>query len=474
MGQLVSKEKNGSVKVALILDESSDHFAPPPEHTVNSTVSKFNFPNVHEREIHHMEALDRVAGDVEYDYETHYDSTCTYNITPTSTDYRNPKQESWRKVTFSEIVDDNDKKRVKITDIPGLKLLPTITMYSHITHMKINEAHLRFLPPEIGQLKRLETLDLGQNLLESLPTTVGTLSNLRELRLSQNKIVEFPACVPKLTKLESLLLDYNLIRQLPAELSSLVHLVQLNISGNPISVLPVEMSRLADLQKLQTDGCPIIRKIIPTSFNFPMTLQEICARTIVLKNVAIPPTTPPKLISYVSSYNTCSFCKGPYYESYVTRGMQTDRGEGQILSLEYRLCAEHWRGESSRILTMFSEAPQIIKPLNMIGTLENKQESDFSDFNRSFSMEFANETKQENQTAARLAVTLPARRKNLWRSISHLRKHQQPQELSPTMTSRQLIDNGWQSLNCRIPTSVLENKTNTPPSPARSLMEPVH
>lgn len=335
-------------------------------------------------------------------------------------------------------------------------------------------AHLRTLPPEIGQLKKLETLDLGQNLLETLPVTVSDLCNLRELRLSQNRITEVPVCVTKLTKLDSLLLDYNLIGQLPGELSSLVHLVYLNISGNPITVLPVEISRLADLQKLQTDGCPIIRKVIPASFNFPMTLQEICARTIVRKNVAIHQTTPPKLISYISSYRACSFCKGPYYESYVTRGMQTDRGEGQILSLEYRLCTEHWKGESSRILTMFSEAPQIIKPLNLIGSLDNKQDYQSNYFNHSFSMDFSNETKQDNPAATRVAVTVPASRKTLWPSLSHLRKRQPSQDLSPTMTSRQTIDNGRQSLNCRIPTSVLENKTNAPPSSARSLMGPVH
>ncbi|KAI9287840.1 hypothetical protein BC943DRAFT_202262 [Umbelopsis sp. AD052] len=472
MGQLASKEKNGSVKVALILDESSDQSA-PSDHAVHSTVSKLAYPNFDSLEALSTQSSNRHDGNEQYDYETNYHSPDTYSVA-SSTDFQQTKPGNWKKVTLAQITEADDKKRVKIVDIPGLKILPAIRLYSNITHMKINMAHLRTLPPEIGQLKRLESLDLGQNLLETLPPTVGALCNLRELCLSQNRMTEVPACVTKLTKLDSLLLDYNLIEQLPGDLSSLVHLVHLNISGNPITVLPVEISRLADLQKLQTDGCPIIRKVIPTSYNFPMTLREICARIIVRKNLVIPPTTPPKLISYVVSYRACSFCKGPYYESYVTRGMQTDRGEGQILSLEYRLCSEHWKGESSRILTMFSEAPQTIRPLNIIGSLDNKQDTLSNYFNGSFSMEFSNETKQDNPAATRVAVTVPASRKTLWRSISHLRKRLPSQDLSPTMTSRQTIDNGRQSLNCRIPTSVLENKTNAPPSSAGNLMGPVH
>jgi hypothetical protein len=332
-----------------------------------------------------------------------------------------------------------------------------------------NLAHLRFLPPEIGQLKRLVTLDLGQNLLETLPVTIGKLSNLRELRLSQNKMTHVPPCVPKLTKLETLLLDNNLIGQLPGELSSLVHLVQLNVSGNPISVLPVEISRLADLQKLQTDGCPITRKQLITASYRPMSLREICARTIIRKNVPIASTTPPDLISYITTYNVCSFCKGPYYESYVTRGMQTDRGEGQVLSLEFRLCSEHWSGERSRILTMFSEAPQNIKPLNVIGSLhEDKYRHLDTIYDHLFHpIDNVNEPKHEAQP--KKVATLPQRPKSLWPSISHLRKRPQAQELSPSVTSAQSIEYRLPSLNCRMPAHILETKTITSPFTARSL-----
>lgn len=337
-----------------------------------------------------------------------------------------------------------------------------------------NTAHLRVLPPEIGQLKRLVSLDLGQNLLELLPATVGTLSNLRELRLSHNRITHVPACVHKLTKLETLLLDHNSIGQLPAELSSLVHLVQLNISGNPISVLPVEISRLADLQKLQTDGCPIIRKVLPTSIKQPMSLLEICARAIVRRNVPIPSITPPKLISYISSYNVCSFCKGPYYESYVTRGMQTDRGEGQVLSLEFRLCSEHWSGERSRILTMFSEAPQNIKPLNMIGSSEGDKYGHLDTFyDHSYNMDHINEAKYDTQTATRVS-TLPQNRKYSWPSISHIRKRQQAQELSPTVISRHSIETRLPSPNRLMLTNVLETKTSVPPFSVRNVTRRVH
>jgi hypothetical protein len=135
MGQLASKEKNGSVKVALILDESSDRNA-PSDHAVNSTVSKLTYPNFHASETHSMESSNRLDGDVHYDYETNCGSPCTYSGT-SSTEFRQSKPKIWKKVTLAQIVDADDKKRVKIVDIPGLKILPAIRFYSNITHMKM-------------------------------------------------------------------------------------------------------------------------------------------------------------------------------------------------------------------------------------------------------------------------------------------------------------------------------------------------
>jgi hypothetical protein len=312
-------------------------------------------------------------------------------------------------------------------------------------------ANLQTLPPEIGQLKRLVVLDLAQNSLESLPTTVGRLGHLQELNLSQNKLDHVPSCVSTLTKLQILLLDYNRVRELPGELSRLTQLVQLSISGNPIKILPVEISRLEDLQKLQLDGCPIARNIKSTSLQQAMSLQEICARTIVRRNVCIDADTPPHLITYISLFQTCSFCHGPYYDSFVKRGIYSDRGEGQILSLEFRLCSEHWFDDRSRILAMFSQTPKKIKPLN-IATSHSFINPACSDENLTIADK--NVSVQENTRGARSSATSPKspqRSKYLWPSISSLRKYRQHQELLATHALRPSLENGLLNQNCFTP-----------------------
>lgn len=309
-------------------------------------------------------------------------------------------------------------------------------------------ANLQTLPPEIGLLTKLVTLDLAQNALETLPPSIKKLNRLQELNLSQNKLAHLPTCVSSLTKLKILLLDYNKIKELPGELCKLSQLEQLNISGNPIKILPVEISRLEDLQKLQLDGCPIARNVKSTSLQRPMSLQEMCARTIVRHNVCIASITPPHLIDYISLFKTCSFCHGPYYESFVKRGIHSDRGEGQILSLEFRLCSEHWFDEDSRILAMFSQTPKKVKPLN-IATSQSFISQASSEENLTLADKSI--SPQENSRGNRSSATSPKsppRSKISWPSISSLKKNRQHQELSAALALRPSFENTVVNQDC--------------------------
>lgn len=138
MGQLASKEKDDSVKIALILEKTlDDHLA---EHTVTSAFTTSNHHLIQHPQAYGFETGDRLIEDVEYVTEAHYSMSSSYSTMASSTALvpkAKRKQEHWKKVTFSEIVDEEDKKRVEIVDIPGLKLLPAIRLYSHITHIKM-------------------------------------------------------------------------------------------------------------------------------------------------------------------------------------------------------------------------------------------------------------------------------------------------------------------------------------------------
>ncbi|MFL0116880.1 COR domain-containing protein, partial [Tenacibaculum maritimum] len=76
------------------------------------------------------------------------------------------------------------------------------------------------LPLEIGNLKKITTLDLSFNNISELPDEICELTELRTLNLSGNNIIILPKSFSKLKKLK-----------------------ELNLSGNPIGGVPVEISK---------------------------------------------------------------------------------------------------------------------------------------------------------------------------------------------------------------------------------------
>lgn len=78
------------------------------------------------------------------------------------------------------------------------------------------------LPDTLGNLRRLEVLDLGRNGLTVVPPAIARLSNLKTLRLEYNDLRALPAFVGNLPKLREISLDSNgRAVVLPASLSKL-------------------------------------------------------------------------------------------------------------------------------------------------------------------------------------------------------------------------------------------------------------
>jgi Leucine-rich repeat (LRR) protein len=107
------------------------------------------------------------------------------------------------------------------------------------------------LPPELGDLSRLETLNLEWNELAGpIPVELARLSRLEELRLGNNRLTgPIPAELTRLSALEILLLNDNeLTGPIPAELGSLSELLVLWLDNNDLSgPIPVELGNLANL-----------------------------------------------------------------------------------------------------------------------------------------------------------------------------------------------------------------------------------
>jgi len=98
-----------------------------------------------------------------------------------------------------------------------LEIIERATKHSK-TWVDLSYNGIKSLPPEIGNLTNLRTLNLRNNELTSLPTEIGLLENLVYLNLCQNQL-----------------------SALPAQIVNLKNLMELDMVGNPLKMPPIEI-----------------------------------------------------------------------------------------------------------------------------------------------------------------------------------------------------------------------------------------
>ena len=112
------------------------------------------------------------------------------------------------------------------------------------------------IPPELGRLTNLETLSLwgnGSTLTGALPPELGQLSNLKKLALSENAFTgPIPSEFGQSISLEEFDLRWNSITgQIPKEIGQLSQLRKLLLTRNKLTgTLPPELGRLHNLTEL--------------------------------------------------------------------------------------------------------------------------------------------------------------------------------------------------------------------------------
>ena len=111
------------------------------------------------------------------------------------------------------------------------------------------------LPPEVGSLSHLQSLDLRVNGLRGIiPPALSNLANLRVLRLSANSLAgTIPPEIGKLSRLTMLTLSENrLTGAIPRETGNLARLEHLILDRNRLSgPVPPELGNLSALSELE-------------------------------------------------------------------------------------------------------------------------------------------------------------------------------------------------------------------------------
>ncbi|XP_069711792.1 malignant fibrous histiocytoma-amplified sequence 1 isoform X2 [Phaenicophaeus curvirostris] len=121
-------------------------------------------------------------------------------------------------------------------------------------------------PPSLGELPRLEELDLSFNRLRRLPEGLSRLRRLRALDVDHNLLPCFPAALLELPALEELDCSGNReLGVLPEGIAALRRLKILWLSGTGLAVLPEGLCQLGALESLMLDGNRL--RALPAGFS---------------------------------------------------------------------------------------------------------------------------------------------------------------------------------------------------------------
>ena len=134
------------------------------------------------------------------------------------------------------------------------------------------------LPPELGNLARLEQLILyGNDLTGGIPPELGRLTNLRQLSMSENRLEgSIPSELGNLVNVDTLYLSNNrLSGPLPPELGNMAALERLALFDNRLSgPLPPEIGNLRNLTDLELND-NVIEGPLPPELGNMVSLEVI-------------------------------------------------------------------------------------------------------------------------------------------------------------------------------------------------------
>jgi Leucine-rich repeat (LRR) protein len=115
-------------------------------------------------------------------------------------------------------------------------------------------ARLRTFPVEIGNLKKLQSLELDWHNLAELPDGFCELKALRRFVAEHGKLKSLPDRFDRLTALEILRLRGHAIREFPGNMARMKKLREVDLGYNKLSALPKGLEKLPLLERFDFAG----------------------------------------------------------------------------------------------------------------------------------------------------------------------------------------------------------------------------
>ncbi|XP_034733122.1 leucine-rich repeat-containing protein 28, partial [Etheostoma cragini] len=125
---------------------------------------------------------------------------------------------------------------------------------ARLQSLDLSNNALQFLCPEIGRLRSLRHLRLSNNQLKCLPQEIGDLQDLETVDVSRNQLCSLPHRLHRCTSLQNLTADHNLLSHVPRQLCWLHRLNQLSMAANRLTSLPLDLGRSRELQFVFVDN----------------------------------------------------------------------------------------------------------------------------------------------------------------------------------------------------------------------------
>ncbi|XP_028060440.1 leucine-rich repeat protein SHOC-2-like [Camellia sinensis] len=126
-----------------------------------------------------------------------------------------------------------------------------------LTHLDLNGNNLCTLPDSIGNLTRLQILNMAYCNVSYLSSEIGNLISLTDLDLRGNDLCALPDSIGNLTRLQSLKMVGCNVSHLPSEIGSLISLRDLNLVENNLRSLPDSIGNLTCLTFLAISNCNV-------------------------------------------------------------------------------------------------------------------------------------------------------------------------------------------------------------------------